>query len=159
MWHRIGKGGERFWGKRGAGIFFTDGEQVLLLKRSDKGDNAETWGLPGGTAKEGETELGTANREVREECGTVQGTRFDSLVEKSGHHHWKTYFYKIGNTFECKLSDEHTAYRWVPFNKLEELTLHPKLQASIDRYLGVVAKHFRPNDMGFKDWLSHEESH
>lgn len=153
MWHRIGKRGERFWGRRGAGIFFTDGKQVLLLKRSDKGDNANTWGLPGGSAKQGETESGTARREVREECGTVQGKHFDSLIEENGHHHWKTFFYKIENPFDCKLSDEHTEYRWVPFDKIEELTLHPKLQDSWDRHMSVVAKHFPREDVGFREWL------
>ena len=152
MWHRIGQKGERFWGRRGAGIFFTDGKQVLLLKRSSKGDNAKTWGLPGGTAKEGETEIGTATRETREECGTVQGRRFDSLVEENGHHHWTTFFFKVESTFDCKISDEHTESRWVPFDKIEELTLHPKLQASWDRHMSVVNKHFHKN-LGFREWL------
>ncbi|MHA2043413.1 MAG: NUDIX domain-containing protein [Candidatus Thorarchaeota archaeon] len=151
-YHRIGKGGERFWGKKGAGIFFTNGEEVLLLKRSKKTDNGGTWGLPGGTAKEGETNLGTATRETREECGTMQGKRFDSLSENSGHHNWTTFFYKVGNPFDCKLSDEHTDYKWVPFDKIGNYTLHPKLQDNWDRHERVVEKHFK-NKMSFREWM------
>jgi len=152
MWHRIGKNGTKVWGKKGAGIFFTDGERVLLLKRSDKGDNGGSWGLPGGKSEQGETDIGTAIREVKEECGTMQGTRFDSLEEKSGNHNWKTFFYKILNSFDCKLSDEHTSYRWVPFDGLEALNLHPKLQNNLDRHLSVVRKHFSKLK-SFKEWL------
>ena len=43
----------------GAGIFFTDGKKVLLLRRSEKGDGNGTWGLPGGKVEEGGT-LGMA---------------------------------------------------------------------------------------------------
>ncbi len=51
-YHRIGKDGAKYKGKRGAGILFTDGKQILLLKRSEGSDNPGTWGLPGGGAKE-----------------------------------------------------------------------------------------------------------
>ena len=153
MWNRIGKNGERFWGKKGAGIFFTNGESVLLLKRSKKCDNAGTWGLPGGKSEEGETQIGTATREAREECGTLQGRRIDSLEENNGSHRWTTFFYKVTNPFDCKLNDEHTEFQWIPINRLEAYTLHPKLRASIDRHVSIVAKHFGSN-MNFKEWLS-----
>ena len=41
QYHHIGKDGKKYWGKAGAGILFTDGKKVLLLKRAEKGDHFE----------------------------------------------------------------------------------------------------------------------
>jgi 8-oxo-dGTP pyrophosphatase MutT (NUDIX family) len=141
----------RYWGKKGAGIFFTDGEKVLLLKRSKKGDNGGTWGLPGGKAQEGETILGTAMRESKEECGNVEGNRFDSLETVDGCHHWTTFFYQVNGPFDCKLSDEHTKWEWVSLDDLDAYDLHPKLSKEIGRYMKVIGRRFQ--GLSFRDWL------
>jgi len=36
------------WGRAGAGVLFTTGTQILLLKRSSWVDQPGTWGIPGG---------------------------------------------------------------------------------------------------------------
>lgn len=149
-YQRIGRNGNRYWGKKGAGIFFTDGKSVLLLKRSEKGDNAGTWGLPGGKVEDGETNIDGALREIREECGvSAKGRRFDSLQETDGRHQWTTFFYHIDEKFDCKLSDEHTDWKWIPFEELESYELHPKFKANLDRHLSVLKK--RPGT--FKEWM------
>lgn len=154
-YHRIGKNGKKYWGKKGAGIFFTDGEKTLLLKRSDKGDNGGTWGIPGGKAEAGETSIGTAMRESKEECGVVKGTRFDSLDSLDKHHQWTTFFFKINKPFECKLSDEHTDWKWVPLESLRDLDLHPKLKENLNRYKKTVKKNFsNVKALSFKEWMS-----
>jgi 8-oxo-dGTP pyrophosphatase MutT (NUDIX family) len=149
-YHRIGKGGSRYWGKKGAGIWFTEGTSVLLLKRSNKGDNPGTWGLPGGKLEDGETNIDGALREVREECGgSFAGKRFDSLLDQDGRFTWTTFFYKVDKKFDCKLSDEHTDWAWIPFNELESYELHPKFKANLDRHLRVMER--RPDT--FKEWF------
>lgn len=36
QFHRIGKGGKRYWHTAGAGILFTDGKSILLLTKSSQ---------------------------------------------------------------------------------------------------------------------------
>lgn len=138
MFHRIGKDGKRYWHKKGAGIFFTDGKSVLMLRRKPPCDHSKTWCLPGGGAKAGENALDNAIRESIEECGKVQGERFSKLEEIDGHHHWTTFFYKVNKQFKVKLSNEHDAWKWIKFADLKNYDLHPALKANIDRHLKIV---------------------
>ena len=114
-----------------AGIFFTDGEQVLLLKKPDG-----KWGLPGGHAKEGESPIQTAIRESKEECGKVKGTRFGSI--KTGD--WTSFFYKVNKPFKCKLSKEHTDWAWTPFEKMKDMKLHRRLKKSLSRHIRYATR-------------------
>lgn len=149
MWNRIGKNGAKYWGSKGAGIFFTDGKKVLLLKRSEKGDGHNTWGLPGGKVEEGETDIDAAMREAEEECGKVKGQRFADLKETDNKHYWTTFFFKIEKPFSCKLSDEHTDYKWFKLDELDSVKLHPKLRENLDRHLKVI----KNKKFNFKEWL------
>jgi 8-oxo-dGTP diphosphatase len=151
MWSRLGSGGGRYWGRKGAGIFFTDGKRVLLLKRSEKGDCAGTWGIPGGKVEEGESLIDAAIREAKEECGRINGQRFEDLHEKDGLHDWTTFFFKVDKPFECELSDEHTDYDWVDLDGLNGYRLHPKFKENMDRHLRVV-KNFSKKG-SFKEWI------
>lgn len=153
MWKRVGKDGSRYWGSRGAGIFFTDGRRVLLLKRSEKGDGYGTWGLPGGKVEEGETDIDAAMREAREECGEVAGQRFGDLSEKDGIHEWTTFFFRVQKPFDCRLSDEHTDWKWIKFGSLDGYKLHPKLKENIDRHLRVVRKSQDKGLLKFSEWV------
>lgn len=153
MWKRVGKDGSRYWGLGGAGIFFTDGSHVLLLKRSGKGDGAGTWGLPGGKIEEGESEIDAATRESKEECGKVSGQRFADISEKDGLHNWRTFFFKVDKPFKCKLSDEHTDWKWVKISRLDEYKLHPKLKENMDRHLKVVKRSFKKGLLRFREWI------
>jgi 8-oxo-dGTP diphosphatase len=153
MWKRLGRDGSRYWGSRGAGIFFTDGRKVLLLKRSEKGDGFGTWGLPGGKVEEGETDIDAAIREAEEECGRVAGQRFDDLREKDGMHEWTTFFFRVDKPFRCKLSDEHSDWKWVKFGSLKNYDLHPKLKENLDRHLKAVRKSSGKGVIKFREWL------
>jgi 8-oxo-dGTP diphosphatase len=153
MWKRLGRDGARYWGSRGAGIFFTDGRKVLLLKRSEKGDGVGTWGLPGGKVEEGETDIDAAMREAKEECGRVAGQRFGDLSEKDGMHEWTTFFFRVDEPFKCKLSDEHTDFKWVRLGNLGRYKLHPKLQDNLDRHVKVVKRSFRNGLLRFGEWI------
>lgn len=158
MWKRVGDDGGRYWGMAGAGIFFTDGKKVLLLKRSEKGDGYGTWGLPGGKIEEGESAIDAARREAKEECGKVKGQRFDDLVEKDGLHKWTTFFFRIEKPFKCKLSDEHTEYKWFKIGELKDQKLHPKMKENLDRHIGAVRRSFGKGLLKFAEWVSYRES-
>lgn len=152
MFHRIGGCGRRYWGKRGAGIVYTDGRHILLLKRA-VGDHCGTWCLPGGKAEKGESSLDAAIREAKEECGYHCGSRFDKVSFIDGGHHWTTYFYKIKKPFCCRLSKEHKEYRWVPVIEKLTLKLHPQLKKEWKTYLNRIRSEFG-ECMSFKEWLN-----
>ena len=120
----------------GACIFFSDGEKVLLLKRSPYAEHSpNTWGLPAGHAQEGETPLQTAQREAREEVGKVEGQRIGMMGEGNK---WVTFFYKVKRPFEARLSEEHTEFIWARFEDLGNYPLHPLLKRQIDKYVTYV---------------------
>lgn len=131
----------------GAGIFFTDGKKVLLLKRGE-GDHEGKWGLPGGKIEEGESPIDAARRESREECGvSSKGSRFGDLCEQDGMHVWTTFFFRVKRPFRCRLSHEHTEYRWVPLGEVADMDLHPSLKKNLDRHMSVA------RGSGFREWL------
>ena len=152
MWKRIGKNGNKYWGNKGAGIVYTDGNKILLLKRAEKGDNIGTWCLPGGKVEEGETLIDAAKRESKEECGSVKGVRFEDLKDVDGNHTWTSFFFRIKKPFKCKLSDEHSEYKWFDLEDVNKIKLHPKLKENINRYLGIINKEFSKK-INFKEWL------
>jgi 8-oxo-dGTP pyrophosphatase MutT (NUDIX family) len=134
--------------KEGAGILFTDGIKILLLKRSEKGDNYGTWCLPGGGVEKGETPIIAAKRESIEECGKLKGKKFEKIKHSDN---WTTFFFKINKTFLCNLSDEHSDYKWFDLNELNKINLHPKLKKSINQYLNIIKNHFS----NFKEWIKY----
>ena len=120
----------------GACIFFSDGEKVLLLKRSPYAEkHPDVWGLPAGHAQEGETPLQTAKREAKEEVGRVEGQRIGMVGQRNK---WITFFYKVKSPFEAKLNEEHTEFAWVRFEDLGDYHLHPFLKRQMDKFVAYV---------------------
>jgi 8-oxo-dGTP pyrophosphatase MutT (NUDIX family) len=141
MYHRIGKNGDRYSGDKGAGILYTDGKKILLLKRAD-GDHKGTWGQPGGMVEEGESNIDAAIRESKEECGRVEGYRIAEFEEKDGLHRWTTYLYRIKKPFTCHLSHEHSAWKWFDIDKLKYVDLHPKFKENLGAYIRLIERKF-----------------
>lgn len=145
MYHHIGSGGRRYWGDKGAGILFTDGASILLLKRAKEGasaDHGETWGIPGGKTEQGESPIDTAVRETKEEAGNVEGTRFAQFDERDGRHVFTVFLYKVRNPFEIKLSNEHTESKWISLQELRNFPLHPKFEEHLPYYLKAIQRKF-----------------
>lgn len=145
MYQHIGKGGRRYWGDKGAGILFTDGTSILLLKRAKDGDSAdygETWGIPGGKTEKGEMPIETAVRETKEEAGSVEGTRFAQFDERDGRHVFTVFLYKVRSPFKIKLSNEHTDSKWIDLADLKKFSLHPKFQEHLPYYLKAIQRKF-----------------
>lgn len=153
---------------KAAGIFYTDGEKVLLLKKR-KGKDKNTWGLPGGSIESGETPLAGAKRESKEEIGKYRGKIFGKIkeIERSYFkgkteisHDWTTFFSKIKKPFKCKLSEEHTDWKWVDLNKLKKIKLHPKFKKYLKRHINLVEKEFNINikenfKLKFREWINY----
>lgn len=141
-----------------AGMFITDGKSVLLLQRNEKD---KEWGLPGGhqaEKKEGEKLEGivqTARRETIEEIGKLPPNmkRLDTFVEKYDDLKWTTFMYKVERKFSgIKLSNEHVAHMWMPFDEAPNYRLHPKLAQQWSKYIFHV-KEKQEKTMKFKEWL------
>lgn len=130
--------------KKAAGILFTDGEKILLLKRAE-GDGKNTWGLPGGGAKGTETALETAKRETQEECGIdeIPGNEFSQLTQEDSKSSWTTFLYSVNPSHVAvKLSHEHSDWKWFEVADLGDATLHPKLKPQISAYLALIRRKF-----------------
>lgn len=136
--------------KKSAGIFFTDGESVLLMKRKDKKNFNGFWDLPGGKSIEGETELENAQRETKEETGLeeIPGVLINFLKTKEDNREYTCYFYKVENKFKVIISNEHSKYDWIKFEELQEKKIHPKLQKNLVFYLKKILK----NTKKFSEW-------
>lgn len=157
QFHRIGSGGKRYWHQSGAGILFTDGKSILLLKRKEPSDNANTWGIPGGGARKGETPIATAWRETKEECGAnPQGYQFEKFHQKDGHHNFHVFLYRVPKTFDCTLSDEHSDSKWIPINDLDNYELHPKMAENLSVYKRAISKRYPSNS--FSEWFTTRKS-
>ena len=151
--HRIGKDGHKYRGESGAGIIFTDGHKILLLRRSD-GDEHEkgTWGIPGGKAKPGELAIDAAVRESKEECGNFEGQRIAKFEEPDNSFMWTTFMYRVKKPFKCQLSDEHDNWKWFKLDEIEDQTLHSKFKIKLPRYLKIIKVKFHQPPT-FKEWL------
>lgn len=146
--------------KSAAGIFYTNGKKVLLLKKK-KGKDKGTWGLPGGGLEKGESPFVAAKRESKEEIGKYKGKIFGKVKERERtfykeksniSHNWTTFFSKIDKPFKCKLSEEHTDWKWFDLNKINKIKLHPKFKKYLKKHLNLVEKEFK-KQLSFKEWI------
>lgn len=110
-------------------VFIEVDKHVLLLKRSKKEDQSDTWGIPGGKKELHEQPIDTLLREVKEE------TQIDLYAKEISYHghryaripNWDyiIHLYRV-NLKERPaviLSKEHTAYRWVSIYAFKMLNL------------------------------------
>jgi 8-oxo-dGTP pyrophosphatase MutT (NUDIX family) len=120
----------RYWGRYGAaGLLLAHPEAGALLQlRVGWSHFGGTWGLPGGARKRDETPEQAAVRESDEEAGVppeavhVLGTQILDL----GYWSYTTVLAKASRLFEPVLGDaESEALRWVPFDEVAALPLHP----------------------------------
>lgn len=152
MKQRIGEGGTKVEGKKAAAILFTDGKSILMLKRAGEGDHIGTWALPGGKAAKGETEIGNAVRETKEETGltSIPGYRFDSMTTHNGKQKFTVFFYKIQKPFDVQISKEHSDWKWVAFDEIKDQKLHPKFKQALPEYLYIIRKKTHT----FEEWAA-----
>lgn len=126
---------------KGAGIFFTTGNKVLLLQRTGP-PVPGCWSLPGGHLKEGEDALTGAKREAKEECGCDEGKMFAKTTREEDGFHFTTFFFEVEKPFDCLTDAEHSDFRWATFEELETIELLECFEKHIPKYLTIVKDYF-----------------
>jgi 8-oxo-dGTP pyrophosphatase MutT (NUDIX family) len=122
-----------------------EGRRFLLLL------NGGRWDFPKGNVEEGETELQTALREVKEETGLTQISvipGFRRLIEynyrKDGRNVHKQVVYLLAKTRnrEVKISFEHQGFGWFSYEEAVERASYENSKATLlaaEKFIGKDA--------------------
>ncbi len=113
--------------EKSAGIIPYDKEKGFLLLHYPpmiKGEKGH-WGFPKGHVEDGENEIETARREMKEETGLDVKILFGFKDELTYFYKFKgklhkkivVFFIGIPNSTEVKLSREHDDYKWVKYEE------------------------------------------
>jgi 8-oxo-dGTP diphosphatase len=129
-----GPGGTRFWGRYGAAglLVVRAGRGVLLQHRATWSHHGGTWGMPGGARHQGESAVDGALREAQEEAGVLPEAVevLFTTVEDLGFWSYTTVVARARADFEPVVNDpESIELRWVAFDAVESLPLHPGFAA------------------------------
>jgi 8-oxo-dGTP diphosphatase len=125
--------GRRFWGTFGAaGLLVHDDRGVLLQHRVEWSHFGGTWGLPGGARHEDESAVRAALREAQEEAGVPADAlvlEFTSVLDLEVWS-YTTVGVRATRHFDAVIGDaESVELRWIPFDEVESLPLHPGFAA------------------------------
>lgn len=128
----------------GAIIFRRQGGNVLyLLLQHMRGH----WAFPKGHIEQGEKPIETARREIKEETGLAR-IRFTPSYKETinfrfqwppksanSENRLKFVVFYLGEVFtrKVKLSEEHKAYQWVPFEKAMVVLKHKNTRELLQR--------------------------
>ena len=144
----LGPNGAKYWGAFGAAGLLVVHRQtgVLLQHRAEWSHFGGTWGLPGGARHESETAAEAAMREAEEEAG-VPGAelvlRFESVLDLG----WWSYTTVVADApalFAPVVGDaESLELRWVGFDQVGALPLHPGFATRWPSLLGDLEVHPR----------------
>jgi 8-oxo-dGTP diphosphatase len=144
--------GTAFWGIHGAaGLLLRapqpDGSAAVLLQhRAPWSHQGGTWGLPGGARDSHESAEDAALREAHEEAGLARDLltvrRTVVTTEISGNRGTWTYTTVIADApglLETVPNRESAELRWVSFDDVADLPLHPGFARSWEFVRGVAA--------------------
>lgn len=113
-----------------AKVIIVCGDKALLIKRRLLDPYApKRWDIPGGGSDPGEDALQTAIRELEEEVGykakvdKVILHNKERITKPNRTYHRHTFIYKANDKFEPKLSKEHSEFKWMDINEIEETNL------------------------------------
>ena len=131
----------------GAGIIFICKDEILLLEKANK----QFWDIPGGKKKSSESYGDAAKRESEEEIGILpKYKKIGFYVHEGKNNKFKVYFAKVDKKFKCRLSDEHTDWKWFQINKLPQ-NLHIKVAGAIDFLTDALYKNI---DKKIQNWFT-----
>lgn len=108
-------------------IIVVDKNKILTVQRS-KTDYWMPlhWSFPGGHIMEGESPYRAAKRELQEEVG-IKATTMVQLSIKRNKEGNKLYLFKCDNfQGDVKLNFEHSDYKWIDIDELDELKTTPR---------------------------------
>ncbi len=134
--------GNRHWGKHGAaGLLLIRDQYLLLQHRAPWVHNGDTWGVPGGARDSHETIIEAAIREAVEETGINPAfiqpiTTFSDL-----HGNWRydTVLATVtADLIAHELNDESHEVRWVHWQEVTLLDLHPSFAKTWPQVLEIL---------------------
>lgn len=126
--------GSKHWGLHGAAglLIYRDGS-ILLQHRAPWVHNGDTWGIPGGARDSHESVIDSAIREAVEETGIdpQQLMIRSTSTDKHGNWSYDTVIAEATNELVAReLNDESHEVRWVLFDDVTRLPLHPSFSKS-----------------------------
>ena len=126
--------GSKHWGKHGAaGVLLIRNGEIFLQHRAPWVHNGDTWGIPGGARDSHESIVEAALREAVEETGINPDdvTALTTFTDDHGIWSYSTVIAVASNNLEGHdLNDESHEVRWVAFDDVERLPLHPSFAKS-----------------------------
>jgi len=160
---------QQYWGNSGAGILFICSEDntCLLALRSSGVNEPGTWGVPGGAIEKGESPEIGAEREVKEEFGSLPSS-FEEVTrtkfKSDNDFEYTTFIYDISKdekrnwSKRIKLNWENDQFKWFDFSTLpsnlhfgvqkvkqllveqSNLFLFPERKNNWDHYRNILSK-------------------
>jgi 8-oxo-dGTP diphosphatase len=134
--------GSKHWGKFGAaGLLLIRDGSIFLQHRAPWVHNGDTWGIPGGARDSHEDTIEAALREAIEETG-INPAHVDVLTTFTDDHgiwSYATVIAQAGPDLEGhELNDESPEVRWVKFDDVTHLPLHPSFARSWPQLLAEI---------------------
>lgn len=116
-------------GAVGVWFYSLDSGRYLYLMRNDA-RYPQTWALPGGKIKVGETLLCAIRRECQEEMGfmpeVVRLVPIEKFTSADGLFQYHTFFAYVACEFQPCLNHEHHGYAWIS-SDVWPRAMHPGL--------------------------------
>lgn len=128
-----------------AGVMYSAGGRVLLLKRCADSVHGGTWGFPAGGIEDGESPAEAAARESEEEVG-YRPAELRLLSDADGFT-----LFASNDVFAPVLNDEHDGYVWAPVSDLPT-PLHPGVQEAIEAAANAVAMDKTARALDINGW-------
>lgn len=116
-----------------------DGKILLLKRSSDKKLFPNQWAVVGAAPlSKGENMEAIAKREIKDELGQegeILKSGQETLASMGGTQ-WHVFpFLAQIKSNDVTLNDEHTEYKWVTKEELEDYNLHPLMEETISKLL------------------------
>jgi 8-oxo-dGTP diphosphatase len=126
--------GSKHWGLNGAaGLLIFRAGSILLQHRAPWVHNGDTWGIPGGARDSHESAIEGAIREAIEETGINPEniTALETHLDDHGIWRYETVIAQADDLLEAhELNDESHEVKWVLFDDVTRLPLHPSFAKS-----------------------------